>query len=466
MKLLFTEARQNRDVKAIKKYNLRPVGVRLGPLYLASYIRTKNPYVEITVQENRLRSYENIPYDLVQEIMNNDVIAISCMTNEFPDAFRMLKIAKELGKITILGGLFPSANSEFVLNTKLADFIVHGEGEMAFSNLIKCLYENSDYRKIKGISYIDTDTIIYNPAEHLLDDLDIIPAYDLISIESYSKYGRGPVMSARGCPHSCTFCSLAPHWRHEYRTISFENVTTQIKHFENNNFKRMNIIDETFTLDKPRSMELLHFLINKRDKGELKLLPTQVRSRIDTIDLELINLLKEANIDIIQIGVETINTHGLKDMSKNLQSVEVEKTLDSILEAGISLNPIFIFGYQGQTVDKLKNDMNFIKKIGSKPNVTTYVSFNTPHPGTYNWINAQKIGLQILTSDLNYYNHKMLVCVPNEMGDFMYSAKLLQDSYNETIEFIKMSNENPYLENLNYITENNPNLIHMEDIKV
>ena len=466
MKILFTEARQNEKIEAIRKYNLRPVGLRLGPLYLASYLRSNNSDVDITIQENRLRSCEIIPYDVAQEIKDNDVIAISCMTNEFPDALNMMKIAKKLGKITILGGLFPSANSEYVLNTNLADFVVHGEGEISFSNLIKCLQRNGDVSKIKGISYIDSKSITYNPVECLLQDINVLPAYDLVSMKNYVKYGRGPIMSARGCPHSCTFCSLAPHWRHEYRTISFENVVAQIKAFEDAGFQRMNIIDETFTLDKSRSTELLEFLIDKREQNVLKLLPTQVRSRIDTIDLPLIKLLKKANIDTIQIGVETINADGLKDISKNLNKVEIERTLDSILEAGISLNPIFIFGYQGQTVDNLKHDMNFIKKLGNKPNVITYVSFNTPHPGTYNWVNAQKIGLRILTGDINYYNHKMLVCVPKEMGRAEYSARLLQESYNETVGHIKMVNENPYLDSLDYIINDNPMFESIESIKV
>ena len=464
MRILFIEAKQNDKVAEIRKYNLRPVGLRLGPFYLASYLRSENSNVKISIQENRLRSTENISYDLAQEIKDNDVIAISCMTNEFPDALRMMRIAKEFGKVIILGGLFPSANSEFVLKTQLADFVVHGEGELSLSSLIKCLQEDGEISNVKGISYVESGAIVCNPSECLLTNIDIIPAYDLISMGSYAKYGRGPVMSARGCPHSCTFCTLAPHWRHEYRVNSFENVAAQIKCFEEVGFKHMNIIDETFTLDKNRSIELLHFLIDKREKSELKLLPTQVRSRIDTIDLSLIKLLINANIDLVQIGVETVSSDGLRNMSKNLKEFEIERTLDTILDAGISLNPIFIFGYQGQTKDSIKNDMKFIKKLASKPNVTTYISFNTPHPGSYNWINARKAGLHILTGDVNYYNHKMLVCVPESMGDPEYSSKLIQECYNEIVKDMNMEHENPFLDNLDYIINSNPDFNHIENI--
>jgi len=466
MKILFTEARQDQDVAIIRKYNMRPVGLRLGPLYLASYLRANNSGVEISIQENRLRATENMLFDIIREISDNDVIAISCMTNEFPDAYRMMQIAKRLGKITILGGLFPSANSEFVLKTGLADYVVHGEGEVSFSNLIKCLQENGDISKVNGISYMTSNgSIESNPTECLLENIDIIPAYDLVSFQSYAKYGRGPVMSARGCPHFCTFCTLAPHWRHEHRIVSFENVATQIKAFENAGFERVNIIDETFTLNKQKAMDLLKFLIEKRESGELTLLPTQIRSRIDTIDKSLIKFLKKANIDLIQIGVESVNPNGLKTISKNVKEVEIERVLNLILDAGIALNPIFIFGYAGQTVESLKNDMKFIEKIGRSSNVTTYVSFNTPHPGTHNWTNSAEARLRILTGNINYYNHKMLVCVPESMGTPDYSTKLLWESFNEVVANTQIEHENPYLDNLEYITDNNPNLDHIEKIE-
>lgn len=463
MKLLFAEPMQN-DIKIIKKYNLRPVGLRLGPLFLASYLRSKNQNVKISIQENRLRSVEKIPFDLIQEIQDNDIIAISCMTNEFPDAYRILKIAKELNKITVLGGLFPSSNSDFVLNTKLVDYIVHGEGELAFANLIKCLQDNGDISKINGISYLNSHSAIHNPSECLLEDVDIVPSYDLVNLKLYAKHERAPIMTTRGCPHFCTFCTLAPHWGRKYRMQSIETVITQMELLENAGFNRFNIIDETFTIDKNRTVELLQTIIEKRNKNQLKQIPTKIKARLDTVDLPLIKLMKEAAIDMIQIGVETINQDRLKGLSKNLKEVEIEKKLDSILDAGISLNPIFIFGYRGQTAENLVNDVKFIKKLGSKPNVTTFLAYNTPHPSSYEWNNAQSIGLRVLTGNINFFNHKMLLCVPESMGNPEYSTKLIQESYNETVDYIKTEHENPFLENIDYITERNPNFEHIDKI--
>lgn len=463
MNILFTEPMQN-DVEIIKKYNLRPVGLRLGPLFLASYLRSKNKSVRISVQENRLRVVENIAFDLIQEIKDNDIIAISCMTNEFPDAYRILKIAKEYNKITVLGGLFPSSNSDFVLNTGLVDYVVHGEGEFAFFNLVECLQENGDVSKINGISYLNSHSVIHNPAECLLENIDIVPSYDLVNINLYAKHERGPIMTTRGCPHFCTFCTLAPHWGRKYRMQSIATVITQMILLENAGFKRFNIIDETFTIDRKRTVELLQAIIEMRNQNNCKQIPIKIKARLDTLDLPLIKLMKEANIDMIQIGVETINQDRLKGLSKNLKETEIENKLDLILENGIALNPIFIFGYQGQTALNLSNDIRFIKKLGCKPNVTTFLAFNTPHPQSYEWNNAQKLGLRILTGNLNYFNHKMLLCVPENMGNPQYSTKLIQETYNETVSYISMEHENPFLENTNYITDNNPDFKHIDKI--
>jgi anaerobic magnesium-protoporphyrin IX monomethyl ester cyclase len=463
MKLLFTEPVQN-DLAIIKKYNLRPVGLRLGPLFLASYLRTNLPEIQVTIQENRLRISEKIPFDFEQEINSHDIIAISCMTNEFPDAFNILKVAKSLAKITILGGLFPSSNSEFVLGTNLVDYVVHGEGELAFTNLLGCILKNGDTSKVKGISYKKNHVIIHNPPETLLKEIDILPAYDLVSLATYANHERAPIMTTRGCPHYCTFCTLAPHWGRLYRMQSIGTVIQQMKLLENAGFKKFNIIDETFTIDRERTEALLRTIIAKRFKNELKNIPIKIKVRLDTIDEPLVKLMKEANIEMIQVGVETINLNRLKELSKNLHESDIEKKLDLILNAGIALNPIFIFGYKGQEIIDLYNDVKFIKKVGCKPNVTTFLSFNTPHPSSYEWINSKKLGLRILTGNLNYYNHKMLVCVPENMGTPEYSLKLLQNHYNETVSFIKMQHENPLLVDTDYITKENPKLNHLNKI--
>lgn len=452
------------DLTIINNYNVRPVGIRLGPMYIASYIRNENTDVQIHIQENRLRMAEGIPFNISQEIEDNDLIAISCMTNEFPYAYNLLKISKEKNKITVLGGIFPTANSDFVLNTGLVDYVVHGEGEKSFANLVKCLIENGDITKIKGISFIKGDRIINTDSEELLENIDILPAYDLINMSLYAKYERAPIMTSRGCPHSCTFCTLAPHWQRKYRMQSVDSVITQMKHVEYFGFRKMNIIDETFLIDRNRTEILLKIIIDKRNKNEMPVLHSKIRTRIDTIDSAIVKLLKEADIDMIQIGVETINKDKLQGLSKNVKYYEIEKKLEMILEAGISLNPIFIFGYNNQTEQDLKNDVNFIKKLGSKPNVTTYLAFNTPHPGSYEWKNARNIKLRILTGNINYYNHKMMVCIPESMGNPEYSTKLLQETFNETVKYIKMEHENPILEDLMYLKEFNKNLEHVDKI--
>lgn len=463
MKILFCEPMQA-PIERIKKYNLRPVGLRLGPLYLASFIESNMRGVTVKIQENRLRKFENIVFDVEDEIQEQDIVAVSCCTNEFPDGFRLLKIAKTLNKVTVAGGLFPSANSEYVLSTGLVDYVVHGEGEIALVKLLACLAEKGNVADVGGISYLRDGKVFHNRPGTFLEDPSIVPAYHLVSLASYAQYERGPIMTARGCPHTCVFCTLAPHWGRKYRAQSVETVIKQINTLGGAGFKSLNVIDETFTIDRGRTEELLRRVIAEKGKNGISAMPIKIKARIDTIDPSLIALMKEANIDMIQIGVETINPERLSGLSKNLKTGSTERQLDMILEAGIGLNPIFIFGYQGETRDNLRKDIDFIKRIGTKPNVTTFLAFNTPHPGSYEWMNSQEIGLRIITGDLSYYNHKMLVCVPNSLGKPRYAAELLLESYNQTVEAIQMQHENPYLENLFYITDPNPTMAHIGEL--
>jgi radical SAM superfamily enzyme YgiQ (UPF0313 family) len=237
-----------------------------------------------------------------------------------------------------------------------------------------------------------------------------------------------------------------------------------MEYLESAGFKKFNIIDETFPIDKERTKNLLNRIIKSKNQGKLTNITTKIKSRIDTIDDQLLSIMKDADIDMIQIGVETINIDRLSDLSKNLKEYNIEKKLESILMHGISLNPIFIFGYKGQSIENLKTDISFIKRICSKPNITTFLAFNTPHPGSHDWNNSSINGLNVLTGNLNYFNHKMLVSVPTSLGKPSEAMNILKESYNETVEFIKMEHENPYLTDLEYIYEENPELNNITNI--
>jgi len=169
--------------------------------------------------------------------------------------------------------------------------------------------------------------------------------------------------------------------------------------------------------------------------------------------------MKKAGVETIQVGIESTSDKKLKLMNKGISFGQIQKQTKLVLEHGIGLNPIFIIGYESQTPEELKRDMEFACELGSKHNVTTYLTFNTPHPGTDLWFHAPQNGLKILSTNLNNYNHKRIVAVPNSLGDPLTAIGLMRDAYMATRSQIGMEIHNPELD-LGYLFKENPSLDH------
>jgi anaerobic magnesium-protoporphyrin IX monomethyl ester cyclase len=457
MKILFAEPRVKYSVRGNGSRDSFEAGVRLGSLYLADYLRKSNSNFEIQIQENRLRDYLGINYSIDDEIKNSDVVAIGAVSAEINDALRILKKAKEYGKTTILGGIFPSFNVEYCLNNNYVDYIVRNEGEKTLSELL-CVIENKkSLSDVRGISYKKNGSIVNNLNNDLIENIsDLYPAYDLINLREYSNLESGSIYSARGCLNNCSFCSVSKHWQNKYRVSSLDNILDNISVYVDNGFSSINFKDESFTLEKDRTIEILNGLISSDFRVDGKPITYKIKSRIDDLDSGLLDLMKKANVREIQVGIETINDDRLKEMKKGITSSQIKKITNLVLDNGISLNPIFILGYPNQSAFDLENDKEFISELSSKDNVKTYFTFYTMHRGTNDWFDKQN--LTLLSSDFDNFNHKRIVSIPNALGRTDLALKNLYESYLELRQIKNLAKYNPFFD-LDYIYNENPSLV-------
>lgn len=422
----------------VKKNNgAGEVGIPTGLLYLAAYLREKNPRIDIKIQTNRLNQYKGIERNLEKDFADFDIIATGACTAEYPDAINMLAKAKEMGKTTIIGGIFPTTNSDFVLNSGVVDYLIRGEGEIAFSNLIHCISNNFNPKNISGLSFRSNGTNIHNKQQTLIKNLNElpIPAYDLVDMQTYSKIGTAPMYTTRGCPMTCKFCSLNEHWQFKYRARSIENILKEVELLKDYGFDRINFKDETLTLNKKRTLELFNRLKDYH-------LNIKCKSRIDTIDSELLGVMSNAGLDCLQFGVESMSQKLLDSMKKGITINQIKETLDYVVDY-TSVNPIFIFGWIGEDIDTLKESSAYIESISGNKRIIPYISFLTPHPGTEIFTDRR---LEILTHDLNFYTHKNPVAIPislkiNNGFDFMIS------NYNYLAQITNTAYLNPIIRN-------------------
>jgi len=415
------------------------VGVPLGLLYLASYLRKKNPSTGVLFRPYRLEHRNGLERNLEADFSDVDIVGSGGSTTEIPDVLEMFRVAKLLGKITIAGGIFPTNNPEYLLRTGLVDYVVRGEGEETFSELVAAIESNSDVKHVKGISYLEDDTVVNTPKRETLDLAGLPPpAYDLAPMREYAKLATGSVYSARGCNNSCSFCTVTKHWQNFYRPRTIESVIEEMKALVDYGFSRVHFKDESMLQDRNRAVKLF-----TRIRDENLGVNIKGKARLDEIGDDLLELMKNAGVDMLHIGIESVSHQSLASMSKGLTVGDIRGTLENVLKHGIGVNPVYMFSWPGETRADLQRNAEFIADFGNNPNVVTYMSFITPHPGTMLKEKSPENGLVVLTDDINRYTHKQPVAVPASLGyDGLY---LMASTYNKLSRRLMMQRVNPLI---------------------
>ncbi len=285
--------------------------------------------------------------------------------------------------ITVAGGLHPSAlRTQFLVDFPDVDIAVYGEGEDAITDIANGV----PLTQIRGICYRQSNQIVTNIPTPLLSKLDILPLPDksLINFRRYSglfPVGRRPsmcVMSSRGCPFRCTFCSKAVYGN-TLRLRSPENVMEEIELlYRDWGVREVHFEDDTFNADRHWVNELLDLIIKR---GYNKKLVFRVALRVNEklVDIDLLRHLKAAGIWFIYYGVENGNQAMLDRMHKDITIEEAKRAFKLTHSVGIKTEAFFIIGMPRETVQTIQESYNLYKEI--KPFWGGF-SRAMPFPGT------------------------------------------------------------------------------------
>jgi radical SAM superfamily enzyme YgiQ (UPF0313 family) len=219
------------------------------------------------------------------------------------------------------------------------------------------------------------------------------------------------IIASRGCPFACTFCSSRNIWGRKYRTRSVGNVIEEIKFLvQSYKIKDINFWDDLWGLDRAWTEEFCRRVIDEKID-----ISWSCERRVDTVDLEILKLMKKAGCYSIFYGVESFDQDCLDAVSKGIRVEQAEKTIKLTQEAGIEVRANFILGLPKETPQKARA---MIKKICQlNPD---YVKFNimTPYPGTllYKEIKEGKWG--IFKEDYNNLTNYFVTFLPFGYKDF------------------------------------------------
>ena len=225
----------------------------LGIGYIAAVLRDNG--IDVNILD---ASAEDMDFkEFSEEIKNRspDIISISALTPTINKALETAKTAKEVlpNSIIVMGGYHPTFDFEETLKNDFVDIVIRGEGEYVLRDLVETIENNGDLREVRGIVFKEDDNIVLNPNADLIYDLDALPfpAFDLMPMDKYKLLDMdthmATMITTRGCPMKCSFCSSAAMHGRKMRQRSVDNILAEIDFLrEKYDINTIAFMDDTF----------------------------------------------------------------------------------------------------------------------------------------------------------------------------------------------------------------------------
>jgi radical SAM superfamily enzyme YgiQ (UPF0313 family) len=369
-------------------YIVHKFGVDLEMIALETYLSSKVEGIETLVS------------DTIEDVIafSPDLFAISAVSASYPLAIEIAKRVKaECGSLAIIGGIHITTCPESFSST--FELGVTGEGENTLVDIVNLFKSGktgpNEYANIPGVVFDSGKGVIRTKPRPQIADLGTLPIPN--RKKWVEKIGVPFLMSSRGCPFKCYFCSACKMWN-SVRYYPVDHVVEEIKSIVTD-FDPMciRVFDDIFTLDKGRVKEITSRLIQE---GLTKDVSYMCWSRADLIDDEYVDILKKSNFVNIAFGVESGSEELAQKMKGGTFSVaKVQKGIEMLHAADITVSCAFILGTPGETVSDLDKTYAFIENNADKL-LDIEVNPMLPYPGTPLWDYAKGRGL--VSADMDW----------------------------------------------------------------
>lgn len=367
----------------------------IGLAYLAAYARNQAKEDGLTIDFKILDSLaEKVGFKDLPDIITSykpDVVGINFYTENRFEALKTAEIIKKSNQDILVVGGGPHgtlATDDTVKNFAAFDLIVRGEGEVKFYNILKACLGQGTLSVLEGVSYRDNDKVIHSPDLPHIKDLDSIPypAYDLLKMDRYfgsldwseTIETMAMLVTSRGCPYRCNFCSSAKAWGNKYRMRSPENIIGEIKQIVDL-YKITAIIffDDTLTINKKRTKALCAQIIEDR-LG----IRWQTHSRVDVMNEEIMQLMKDAGCVGLMFGVESGSQRMIDEVIKKKITVEKAREMSGLSrKLNMTNNFSYIISHPQETEEDVEKTMDMIE-LHLKDKQTTVLNIMRLYPGT------------------------------------------------------------------------------------
>ena len=311
-----------------------------------------------------------------------DVVGIYCMTTMLDDCLWFAGQLRQQTHLLVSGGPLPTCDPLPFLDH--FDVVVRGEGEQTILDLLKAYLQGSDLESVSGIVYrkgFDKKTaaeIIQTKDRPFAKDLDSIPfpARALLPNEQYIQYARKKygysittIMSTRGCPYGCEFCSNVV-FGGSYRERSPGNVVDEIEVALELGYDRISFADDVFTMKKDRVVSVCEEILDRGLHFKWECL-----GRVDSMDADTAIMMKQAGCTRIYFGIESANQDILQLMNKRITPEQAKNAAEITHAAGLQVGAFFILCYPGDSDATVLQTLHFAASLP-----LDYLGLSMPYP--------------------------------------------------------------------------------------
>jgi len=387
----------------------------LGILYLAAVLEKNGVEVDVVPADILGYDWEKITKRI--ESFKPEVVGVTTTTENRFDSFKLIQTAKKVNPniVTVLGGPHISmAREDTLINVKDVDILVIGEGEDTVVDLIRALEAKENVSKVKGIFFRDDQgKVCYSGDRESIRNLDTLPfpARHLIPMNEYNFFiatrdGRKRkaqnIITSRGCPFNCYFCSTPVNWGRKMRGHSPERVLLEIEHLiDRYGAEYIWFYDDTLNYHPSRLHKIMDMIIER--KLGIKF---TCEFRIDLVDKPLLEKMRKAGLEIGSFGIEAGNSRIRKNVvRKNFDIKLAYQFLEWSKEFDFIPGPFFIFSHYTETWDEARETVKIMEKAKSiNPQADVSTAILHVYPGTHLEAIAKREG--IIPDDFSWSKKK------------------------------------------------------------
>jgi len=340
--------------------------VPLGLCYIAGVLEARG--IPVTIHDMNKGGRDEKRLRRKISSFDPDIVGITSFTSNFTNAIQVARLVKteKPGALVVAGGVHATFMFREILATiPEIDVVVRHEGEYAMAEIAGVLESGQRFADIPGIAFREGGRIIVTPERPKIQDLDELPfpALHLLDppVEKYlgnHQIKNLPVLTTRGCPFTCIFCSTAALHGHQYRVRDNNRVLDEIQSLiDRYSVSHISFVDDNFTMQKNRVFDLCRKM---KERGIS--VNWGCSTRVDLLSEDLLRTMKGAGCNDIFFGIESASQNVLDTIRKGFSVGQARDVIRLTEKTGIKCHCSFILGMPGETVRSLDRMAEFVRE--------------------------------------------------------------------------------------------------------